>query len=54
MLKGGDAAGEKATGCDAETVYTIDAHRSAGSDALLEKKIFATPDAGIVIDLGLK
>jgi hypothetical protein len=54
MLEGGDAAGKKAAWGDAEAVYPVDAHRSAGSDALLEKKIFAAPDAWIVVDLRLE
>ena len=38
----------------AEAVYAVDADRGRGGDALIEEKILAAPDAGIVIDLRRK
>ncbi len=52
MLPAADSAGEESAGCGTEAVDAIDAHSGRGGDALIEEKIFAAPDAGIVIDLG--
>src|ERR1039458_3475123 len=50
-LQAAHSTGEEEARRVAQAVNTVDAHRFSPGDALINEKIFAAPDAGIVIDL---